>query len=128
MKIISNSLYCKLEKRKMGYWESSGSDWQHKPVSQWPTIYSGRFGGKLVFESENEDEFRSFKNGCNNGGRFKNAANNGNVESIESWIKNVCGISAKFIIDYDWELEGNRFTLTIVDASCKKFYDDCDHC
>jgi hypothetical protein len=100
MKIISNDLYCGIER-----WDDPGDYPNGLASGPLPSYNYCEYGGEFVFESENDEELKE-------------------LEAVEDWIgdyvNDVCDIPSYCSPSFKCEVEGNRCTVTITDAECEE--------
>lgn len=100
MKIISNDLYCGIER-----WDDPGDYPNSLASGPLPSYNYCEYGGEFIFEAENEDELKELDT----------------VDDwVGEWIINECEVDSYCSPSYKCEVEGNRCTVTITDAECEE--------
>ncbi|NDD54517.1 hypothetical protein EBZ39_11690 [bacterium] len=105
MKIISNDLYCQIER-----WDDPGDYPNGLAAGPLPSYSYCEFGGEFVFETENDEELKELDN----------------VDDwIGDWVRDQCDIGGHIYPSYRCEVEGNRCVVTITEAEVEE-YDPAD--
>jgi hypothetical protein len=112
MKIISNDLYCQIER-----WDDPGDYPNGLASGPLPSQHYGEFGGDLILEAENDEDMKE-------------------LDAIEDWIdeyvSNLDCISRYCTVSLNCKVEGNRAHVTIHDCEVEEYepdepdYDDRD--
>jgi hypothetical protein len=96
MKIISNDLYCGIER-----WDDPGDYPNGLASGPLPSHHYCEYGGEFVFEAENDEELKELDN----------------VDDwIGDWVNDKCDITSYTNPSYHCEVEGNRCVVTITSA------------
>lgn len=112
MKIITNDLYCGIER-----WDDPGDYPNNCAGYPLPSYSYCEYSGEFVFEAENDAELKEL------------SEIEDNDDWVYEWVKNECSIDSYCNISCKCVVEGNRCTVTITNAEYEDpGYDGPDRC